>query len=210
MEFLNNICAWFQNNWDAVAAVLSTVTTVCFIPLAKIITSQKNDIANNTSSTKELKTTIEETKELKTVVETNTTNNKVLCCKVDAAVNSLGNLKTDYTELKTAFLQVNSKLGSILDVLSIVYSTVKDETIRNSIANIINSVKYNDSAIESEVKVAENNAKQEENAKVAAELQAQINELENKVKETQTSTVKQTIGAENQTVANNSSSSVRY
>lgn len=155
MEWLNNIWIAIQNNWDAIAAGISTVTTILLIPIAKIINSQKNNIADNTSSTKELTETIKQTEELRSIVKSNTDNSNKLCQEMSTTMISMDNLKSEYVELKTAFLQVNSKLGSILDVMSIVYATVKDETVRKAVSTIINSVKYNDAAIESEVKVDE-------------------------------------------------------
>jgi hypothetical protein len=41
--------------------------------------------------------------------------------------------------------------------MSMAYSTIKDETIRKSISTIIDSVKYSEAALASEVKVSENN-----------------------------------------------------
>lgn len=154
MEFLNNIYAWLQANWDAIAAILSLVTTVVIIPVIKALYNQNKKLDDNTTSNN---TTLEENKNFKQTVENNTSSNVELSEKMKDVATQASNLKSEYVELKTSFLQVNSKLESILDIMSMAYSTIKDETIRKSISTIVNSVKYNDAAIASEVKISENN-----------------------------------------------------
>jgi hypothetical protein len=154
MEFLTNIYAWLQATWDAIAAILGLITTVVIIPVIKALYNQNKKLDDNTTANN---TTLKENENFKQAVENNTLSNVELSEKMKDAASQASNLKSEYVELKTSFLQVNSKLTSILDIMSMAYSTIKDETIRKSISTIIDSVKYNDAAIASEVKISENN-----------------------------------------------------
>lgn len=128
IEFFNNIWIWITENIETILLWLSTFATsgaaanlVAYFKTAKVT-------RENTNSTKELKESITEVKTLQAEVSDLTEKNAVMEKRLTEACNISDILLT--------------KINAILDVQSLVYTTIKDEKTRTAVNNILTNAKY--------------------------------------------------------------------
>lgn len=174
MEWLNSIWEWVLINKDNILAFLTSTdfvaTITTFIALFKSIKTTKS----NTLSITSIKDTIKENQVIKGTVEVvQTTVNEVKGEVLEAIgsvtkcidkVNNLENFIKQYTEEST------TKLNAMLEVQSIVYATIKDDNIRNSVNAILVNAKHSDAASKAKL--------QSELDAIRAELKAKNEELD--------------------------------
>ena len=157
IEFFNNIGQWIVANKEVLLTVFSGIDVAGLVSAIFILIKGNKKSDENTKATKNLNENMEQTIELKNAVENNTKSNEKL-------TEDMVLLKQENEELKHSNENILSKFDAVLDVMSVVYSTLKDETVRNTVNNIIVNAKY-----------AETNTK--------AALEQQVKELQEKVEQ---------------------------
>lgn len=138
-EFIYNCYLWVANNYKEITMTLTSAQFISLISaIALIIKSMKKTDANTTS-----------TEALTSKLKENDNSNKTV---VDIK-NELGNLKNenarlknDITEFKNETLNsvdvITAKLDAMLEVQSIVYSTIKNDAVRETVSTIVANAKY--------------------------------------------------------------------
>ena len=180
-EFILSLGQWVSENWKTIFATLTSgsfITGVCAIWSLR---KQNNSVKANTDSTNELNESLKSNENVKKSIDDNTIAIKGLENEVKEYTSDLQSLRDDYALVKAEFEKVSSKLSSVLEVMSIVYSTLKDETIRTAVNNIIINAKYSETAtrVELEKQVEELKLKVEEDTEL---LKAKVNEKVEQVK----------------------------
>lgn len=180
-EFILSLGQWVSENWKAIFATLTSgsfITGVCAILSLR---KQNSSVKANTDSTNELNESLKSNENVKTSIDDNTIAIKGLENEVKEYKSDLQLLRDDYAFVKAEFEKTSSKLSSVLEVMSIVYSTLKDETIRTAVNNIIINAKYSETAtrVELEKQVEELKLKVEEDTEL---LKAKVNEKVEQVK----------------------------
>ena len=152
MTWFDNIYKWIMDNIDVITAWLSagglgTVLASCVLLVRNVraakngsyLTDRLNDsLVDNNKFSKGIKTTIESVENKLTTVDEQVNNIEeqfvALNDKLDKSIDI-----------------INSKIGAMMEVQSLVYSTVKDEDMRNNINKILTSAKYNDTGVQMEI-----------------------------------------------------------
>lgn len=127
-EFFYSIWIWLVENMDAILLWLSAfATSGAGVNLLVFLKTAKTT-KENTNSTKELKESITEVKSLQGQVGDLTEKNEAMEAKLTESCNITDILLT--------------KINAILEVQSLVYTTIKDEKTRIAVNNILTNAKY--------------------------------------------------------------------
>lgn len=168
IEWFQSIGNWFVTNKDAIVTALSAVATSGvgvnlwqFFKNRKIVTENTKNASELVAALKEnelLKPAVAKVEEvLSTVKEKQVALEK----KVIDSINGIDTLVT--------------KVNAILDVQSLVYQTIKDESTRVAVNNILTNAKYAVTEQRAQL-IKELNALKEENARITAESNAKVEE----------------------------------
>lgn len=130
IEFIRNIGQWFVENKNAIVIALSSIDFAALGTLLYHIVKQRG----------EYKEGVTETKKLSDLLDKNETLND----EVKTLKNENEELKKDVGTIKEQNEIILNKMNAVLDVQSIVYSTIKDETTRVTVGNIINLAKHDE------------------------------------------------------------------
>ena len=177
ISWFDSIWNWFCDNRES---IVTFVTSSDFaLGIATMFTLVKTILSTN-KNTSSLDLTTKAVKE-NTVIKDNVLdiNNKTNNMSVN--INEINSKIAKIEESNKQFNEeVLFKINSVLDVQSIVYSTIKDDDLRNSVNHILINAKHSDSI--SKAKLHE----EIKNLKVAVEqknkdLDEAVNEIVNKV-----------------------------
>lgn len=190
-EFIVNIWNEIVSNWEPIVTGLSVSSVAAIVTDIVLTCKQRKAITNNTMSNTntatELNAVTASNDELKSEIRENTASNNALKKEL---VEDITLIKAENIELKNQLSDVISKIGSILEVMGLVYSTIRDEKIRTTVANIITNAKYNETAtraaLEQQLEELKNKV-----VKDAELLKAEVNETVNQVETVINPTAKQ-------------------
>ena len=168
IEWFQSIGNWIVTNKDAIVTTLSAIATSGvgvnlwqFFKNRKIVTENTKNASELVAALKEnelLKPAVVKVEEmLSTVKEKQVALEK----KVIDSINGIDTLVT--------------KVNAILDVQSLVYQTIKDESTRIAVNNILTNAKYAVTEQRAQL-IKELNALKEENARITAESNAKVEE----------------------------------
>lgn len=168
IEWFQSIGNWFVTNKDAIVTTLSAVATSGVgVNLWQFFKNRKI-VTENTKNASELVAALKENELLKPAV-----------AKVEEA---LSNVKEKQIALEKKVIDsINgidtlvTKVNAILDVQSLVYQTIKDESTRVAVNNILTNAKYAVTEQRAQL-IKELNALKEENARITAESNAKVEE----------------------------------
>lgn len=135
LEWFNSIVEWIEVNSEAIIGALSSLNLGGIAANLFYAFKQRKTIVANTAATSDLGTSAKEMVKTTKAVEENTAETKALNAEVV-------NLKNENEALKETVSHVMSKIDSILEVMNVVYGTLKDETVRVAVQNIILNAKY--------------------------------------------------------------------
>lgn len=158
-SFFLNIWQWFTENKDGITAFFMSGQAISFVAAIVMLIRNLKGMKTNTSSTNALN---------QTLVNTNTMSESVESLKIDFAALKSENdclrseLKSTETLLEESNKELKNKLNAILEVQSIVYSTIRDDSVRQTVNTLLNNARY-----------SEKNFKEE--------LQSQIDDLQSKL-----------------------------
>ncbi len=159
--FGTSIWQWFVENKDAITAFFMSGQFVSFLAACVALLKTVKQTKENTSSTDTLNKTLIKTNEMSESVTTVDTNVQAL---TEENANLRAELKTTEEKLSLQNDELTAKLNAIIEVQSIVYSTIRDDSVRQTVATLLNNARYN-----------ETNTKEQ--------LQNQIDALRNRVEE---------------------------
>ena len=186
VEFFQSIYRWLAEHKDQIIAFLTSTNFAGIVSMIVITIKQTKATKIGTLSMNNLIAPLKEVNALATRVgDAADTSSTIL-----SNIATLQNKITDITNNITKTLDVvQYKVNSMLEVQSLVYSTIKDDNIRAKVANILTTAKLSEDATRAELEkqieelkkiIAENTAKQlEEEAQKKAEqerLEAEAND----------------------------------
>lgn len=139
VEFFRNIGTWLIEHKDGIVVFFTSSNFIAFISTIILIVKQ---IAATKASITEVSTANETLTKTNVLAE----NVKDVSDTAKSTEVEVQNLKDNVTEMETKLNKTLSfleqKLDAIIDVQSIVYSTIRDETVRQNVANILTSAKF--------------------------------------------------------------------
>lgn len=184
IEFLNSIWQWILENKDNILAFITSsdfvATMTMFAALVKSIDSTKKNTLSITS--------IKDTIKLQQGINDDVTNVKDVVMVVQSEVNGVKNAIVDTID-KVAHLEntvkqlddeLLTKVNAMLEVQNIVYSTIKDDTIRNTVNTILIAAKHSDAKSKAKLQDELDALREELNAK-NAELDAVVTKMVEKI-----------------------------
>ena len=130
IEFIRNIGQWFVENKNGIIIALSSVDFAALGTLIYHVVKQRLENKEGVTETKKLSKLLAENETLNEEVKTLKAENK--------------ELKKDVHTIKDQNELILNKMNAVLEVQSIVYSTIKDETTRVTVGNIINTAKHDE------------------------------------------------------------------
>lgn len=181
IEFLttlkDNCWLWFLDNKDTILAWFMSGQAASVITTIIMLVKNAKQIKGNTESTKTLNTTLENTNVMKDDVDT-------LKEKVCVLTDENTKLSNSVIDLETKLSQSNnliaSKLDAIIEVQSIVYSTIRDDSVRQTVNTILNNARYSDTNFKEQLESEISGLKAEFETKMA-DISKGMNEAINKV-----------------------------
>lgn len=178
LEFLSNCWQAVMNNKDQILLFFTSGQFLALVVAIINLARGRKSTKQNTLSIGELKESVNRNEQLatdvnstlKTCGELVKTNGKLVEAveNLDSRVNSVLGVQTE-------------KINAIIEVQSIVYSSIKDEKVRNTVNNLLLNAKYSETVTRNELK-----RQVEELRKQVAEKTAELN----KFVESTTNTVK--------------------
>lgn len=173
-DFFQSCWQWIVTNKEGIftfftsANFLAIISTI--IALVKTIKStNKNTIANN-----EVKECLTSTTTVKKDVE----DIKIVSKNSQEMLDNLSEIENRIENKLNDFVDIfNTKINAMLEVQSIVYSTIKDDNMRNSVNSILVNAKYSEASVRAKL--------QEE----IEELKAKLAEATSKITEEVTETI---------------------
>ena len=139
--FFVNIWSWFIENKDAIIAFVMSGQFASIIATIFMTIKNIKRTRENTNSTNNLTDVLNKNAEMSKVLDQINTNVQKL-----SAVNSLllDEIKKRDEKFNNVNLEVINKLNAILEVQTIVYSTIRDDRVRTTVNNILNNARYSD------------------------------------------------------------------
>ena len=139
VEFFQNIWNWFVLNKDEIVLFFTSSNFVAFMTTIVMLVKQLRANKVNNETNNELKASLDNAVSIASDVVSIRDNS--------AATNDqLLTVQTDLEEFKKetydALDVIVQKMNAVLEVQSLVYSTIKDETIRKNVNGILMDAKY--------------------------------------------------------------------
>lgn len=140
-EFFQNIYAWLAANSNKIVAFLTSANFLAMLTL----------VVNTVRTIKTNKGVAITSTDLKNELTESSKNRSVI-----ASIKGVSDTIKDVTEAtKTAIdetkalldkelLTVTNKVNAMLEVQSLVYSTIRDDSLRQTVSNLLNTARYND------------------------------------------------------------------
>ena len=161
MEFITNIGNWFVINKDSIIGFVLSGQFATLIGAVVLLVRNLKSTKNNTEQAKTLNQSLEANKVLADTSKITKENSEFLKDAQDKLKNQVDEFEA---KLDAKMAMVTDKINAMLEVQSIVYSTIKDEKVRSTVNNLLVNAKYAETA-------------------TRAELQKQVEELKAKVAE---------------------------
>lgn len=168
IEFLtalkDNCWLWFLDNKDTIIAWFMSGQAVSVIASFVMLIRNAKQIKSNTDSTKTLNGTLTNTNVMKDDLDT-------LKQKVVTLADENEELSKSVVELETKLSESNkliaSKLDAIIEVQSIVYSTIRDDSVRQTVNTILNNARYSNTNFKEQLESEISGLKAEFETKIA-------------------------------------------
>ena len=162
IEFIQNIWTWIDINLPYLTSLFSSTTFAGVITMIVIICKNITSTNKNTLSINSIQDSFKNVNNLESDVKTLKDNSESLTKRVEVYNERVANL----TNNVDVFIQdYSAKVDAILEVQRIVYSTIKDDTIRNSVNSILVDAAHS-------------------STKVKMELQKELEDLKKNIKDT--------------------------
>lgn len=161
MEFIYNIGVGIVQNKDNILMLLTSTQFAGFVAALIGLYKMLRRTADNTKSTDVLNKTIVDNQSTKEDAKSAKENTEQIMELMSLFTEKINEMES---RLENKMSVQNDKTNAMLEVQSIVYSTIKDERVRNTVNNLLVNAKYSETA-------------------TRAELVRQVEELKNQVGE---------------------------
>lgn len=164
MEFVKSCWQWVTENYKEVFAVLTSAQFVSLIVaiITVLKTAKKTD--DNVTASETLNKTLAGTNEGLSKVDN-------IDMKIESANAELAKLEKSFETYKAAEAErvetLLTKVNAMLEVQSVVYSTIKDDVVRNSVNNLLINAKYAETATRAKLKQEVEELKKKVESKVS-------------------------------------------
>lgn len=197
--FFTNVWGWVLEHKEEISTFFMSGQFVSLVTAIVMLIKNAKQIRSNTSSTEALNSTL---------TNTNTMTGQIT--SLEKSVTELekenAGLREELEETKNAITTDNkliaNKLNAILEVQSIVYSTIRDESVRQTVNTLLNNARYSDKNFKEQLQTEIEAIKTEFESKIS-DMSKAVNETINNVSKSMNAVEdarnKQTKSAEDET-----------
>lgn len=193
MEFFSNVWKWLTDNHNEILAFLTSAQFIAIITVIVNAWKQHKVIKANTLSANTLSTELKENSKNKTILSG-------LVNESSSTLTRVNNIENELSDLSQSISVLTEKVNAILNVQSIVYTTLKDDTMRKTVNNILLNAKYNDTEVKTKIQNELNSLKEK-----VTNLSEGLKDIENSANK-----VNDTISDSSSIVAKNEEQVLRY
>lgn len=140
-EFFQNIYAWLAANSNKIVAFL---TSANFLAMLTLVVNTVRTIKTNKGvaiTSTDLKTELAESSKNRTVIASIKGVSETIKDVTEATKTAIDETKA---LLDKELLTVTNKVNAMLEVQSLVYSTIRDDSLRQTVSNLLNTARYSD------------------------------------------------------------------
>lgn len=140
-EFFQNIYAWLAANSNKIVAFL---TSANFLAMLTLVVNTIRTIKTNKGvaiTSTDLKNELTESSKNRSVIASIKGVSETIKDVTEATKTAIDETKA---LLDKELLTVTNKVNAILEVQSLVYSTIRDDSLRQTVSNLLNTARYND------------------------------------------------------------------
>lgn len=140
-EFFQNIYAWLAANSNNIVAFL---TSANFLAMLTLVVNTIRTIKTNKGvaiTSTDLKNELSESSKNRSVIASIKGVSETIKDVTEATKTAIDETKA---LLDKELLTVTNKVNAILEVQSLVYSTIRDDSLRQTVSNLLNTARYND------------------------------------------------------------------
>lgn len=180
-QFIFSVWRWFIENKDTITAFFMSGQAISFAAAIVMLIKNLRGTKDNTASTKKLDETLLITNGMGESVKTLDLNFQALKKENDGLRTAL---KDTEARIEQSNNEIKNKLNAIVDVQSIVYSTIRDDGVRQTVNTILNNARYSDKnfkeSLESQIEeLKQNYSKELEN--VNAKMTESMNQIKSEL-----------------------------
>lgn len=139
--FFQNIYAWLAANSGKIVAFLTSANFVAMLTLVvntiRTIKTNKGVTLASTDLKAELTESAKSRKIIDAIKDVSDSAREI----ADKTKDSLAEFKTSVDSEMTTIM---NKVNAMLEVQSLVYSTIRDDSLRQTVSNLLNTARYND------------------------------------------------------------------
>lgn len=143
-----SIWTWCIENKENILAFVTSGQLVSLIGALVLLVRNVRQVNTNTKSTTALNKTLENTNSMSSSINTLDVNFQLLKQENDCLRSEL---KETEEQLKQANDMIVNKLNAIIEVQSIVYSTIRDDGVRQTVSTILNNARYSEKNFKEEL-----------------------------------------------------------
>jgi len=184
--FFSSIWNWFVENKDEITAFFMSGQAISFVAALVMLVRNIKSTKDNTSANSALMTTLE---------NTNVMSNDVTSLKNDYITLKIENemMRSELREYKESeaimMTEITDKLNAIIEVQSVVYSTIRDDGVRKTVNNLLNNARYKDVSTKAQLQEQIENIKatfEEELTKVKDSVNSVISNTSDTINQVET------------------------
>lgn len=163
VEFFQNIWNWFVLNKDEIVLFFTSSNFVAFMTTIVMLVKQLKANKSNNETNKGLKTSLDNAASIAADVVSIRDNSFATNDQLVTVQNDLESFKKETYDALDVIVQ---KMNAVLEVQSIVYSTIKDETIRKNVSGILMDAKYTETATRASLEAEVESLRKKVNEKI--------------------------------------------
>lgn len=163
VEFFQNIWNWFVLNKDEIVLFFTSSNFVAFMTTIVMLVKQLKANKSNNETNKGLKTSLDNAVSIAADVVSIRDNSSATNDQLVTVQNDLESFKKETYDALDVIVQ---KMNAVLEVQSIVYSTIKDETIRKNVSGILMDAKYTETATRASLEAEVESLRKKVNEKI--------------------------------------------
>lgn len=172
-EFFTNCYIWLAENYKEITMTLTTAQFASLISALVLLIRSIRKTSENTTTSKKLNESIIKTNEMSDVVQS--LKEEIVKIKQDNQRFERA-MEKNQTDIIDFFDTQGSKINAMLEVQSIVYSTIKDEKIRGTVNSVLINAKYAETASRAKLR--------QEIAELKTKVEEKMQEVNEDVKKT--------------------------
>lgn len=139
MDFIRSCYRWIAENYKEITMILTSAQFASIVTSLVLLYKNIKKTAENVASSKKLDKSMEKNEALALSVDEVKAQNAKLVQQNATLQTEVEKLEKETTNYQDVLLK---KLNCMLEVQSLVYSTIKDDTIRSTVNSILVGAKY--------------------------------------------------------------------